>query len=157
MTRDAFNAGSLLGSSEISRRNSFIDITQSLAKQSHSEVLADFRMGEKNLIISTAVAEEGIDVQACGSVVRWDLPQNMVSWTQSRGRARRKRSSFILMLRESGSSTELIKKWENTEHEMVQKYVEERQFLESIGEKEKEVEEDEDNSGHLEFRVEKTG
>ena len=61
------------------------------------------------------------------------------------------------MLRESGSSMELIKKWENTEHEMVQKYVDERQFLESIGEKEKEVEEDEDNSGHLEFRVEKTG
>jgi ERCC4-related helicase len=42
-------------------------------------ILAEFRSGEKNLIISTAVAEEGIDIQACGCVVRWDPVRSYLS------------------------------------------------------------------------------
>ncbi|KAK0470329.1 uncharacterized protein EV420DRAFT_1258136 [Desarmillaria tabescens] len=118
-TKEIFKTGSLLGTSDSSHRHSFLDLTRKLLKQSQEETLRDFRIGEKNLIISTSVAEEGIDVQACGCVIRWDPPQNMVSWLQSRGRARRKRSTFIVMFERGGGNEEDVLKWENTEAEVL--------------------------------------
>ncbi len=118
-TKDKFKIGSLLGTSDSSYRHSFLDLTRKLLKQSQEETLSDFRIGEKNLIISTSVAEEGIDVQACGCVIRWDPPQNMVSWLQSRGRARRKRSTFIVMFQRGGGDEDDVLKWENTEAEVL--------------------------------------
>ncbi|KAK0222957.1 hypothetical protein EDD85DRAFT_778913 [Armillaria nabsnona] len=118
-TKDKFKIGSLLGTSDSSYRHSFLDLTRKLLKQSQDETLNDFRIGEKNLIVSTSVAEEGIDVQACGCVIRWDPPQNMVSWLQSRGRARRKRSTFIVMFQQGGGVEEDVLKWESTEVEVL--------------------------------------
>ncbi|KAK0444119.1 hypothetical protein EV421DRAFT_2081413 [Armillaria borealis] len=118
-TKDKFKIGSLLGTSDSSYRHSFLDLTRKLLKQSQEETLSDFRIGEKNLIISTSVAEEGIDVQACGCVIRWDPPQNMVSWLQSRGRARRKRSTFIVMFQRGGGDEDDVLKWESTEAEVL--------------------------------------
>jgi ERCC4-related helicase len=77
-TKDLFNIGYLLGTSKSAYRHSFLDITRTLQKQAQEDTLSDFKIGEKNLIISTSVAEEGIDVQACGCVIRWDPPANMV-------------------------------------------------------------------------------
>jgi hypothetical protein len=119
-TRDLFQAGCLLGTSADSRRTSFLDVTRNLVNQPQAEVLGDFKTGVKNLIISTSVAEEGIDVQACCSVIRWDPPQNMISWAQSRGRARRKRSSFIIMSVEGDIPS--VHKWQELEAEMVSLY-----------------------------------
>ncbi|SJK99468.1 uncharacterized protein ARMOST_02770 [Armillaria ostoyae] len=118
-TKDRFKIGSLLGTSDSSYRHSFLDLTRKLLKQSQEETLSDFRIGEKNLIISTSVAEEGIDVQACGCVIRWDPPPNMVSWLQSRGRARRKRSTFIVMFQRGGGDEDAVLKWESTEAEVL--------------------------------------
>ncbi|KAH8112986.1 hypothetical protein DFH11DRAFT_1689807 [Phellopilus nigrolimitatus] len=119
LTRDVFNIGILLGSSESTKRNAFLDITRMLLPQKQRDVLAEFRIGEKNLVISTAVAEEGIDIQACGSVIRWDPPQNMVSWAQSRGRARRKQSSFVLMFENGGCHFHLIQNAKVTLHSAI--------------------------------------
>jgi ERCC4-related helicase len=121
-TKDLFNIGCLLGVSENSRRRAFIDITRKLVGQLHEETLEDFKLGEKNLLISTAVAEEGIDIQACGSVIRWNVPANMVSWAQSRGRARRKRSTYTVMFEEGGVHSADIAKWEALEREMMDLY-----------------------------------
>ncbi|KAG7444682.1 P-loop containing nucleoside triphosphate hydrolase protein [Guyanagaster necrorhizus] len=118
-TKELFKIGSLLGASDSSYRHSFLDLTRKLLKQSPEETLRDFRIGEKNLIISTSVAEEGIDVQACGCVIRWDPPLNMVSWLQSRGRARRKRSTFIVMFQRGGLGEDEVLKWETTEAEVL--------------------------------------
>lgn len=97
-TKDAFRIGILLGSSDSTHRHSMMDITRQLVRtQPQQTTLSEFKTGDLNLIISTSVAEEGIDIQACGSVVRWDPPQNMASWVQSRGRARRRRSTFVVM------------------------------------------------------------
>ncbi|OSX59637.1 hypothetical protein POSPLADRAFT_1149188 [Postia placenta MAD-698-R-SB12] len=117
-----FNLGCLLGTSSSFQRHSFLDITREMVKDSQTDTLGEFRCGEKNLIISTSVAEEGIDIQACGSVVRFDPPPNVVAWAQSRGRARRKRSSFILMFDNSGASQQTVRKWEETEMRMMQLY-----------------------------------
>jgi len=107
------------GNSSDSRRTSFLDITRSLITQTTAETLADFKLGYKNLIISTSVAEEGIDVQSCCSFIRWDLPQNMISWAQSRGRARKKKSTFVIM---TDADTDPVVRWEELEQRMVELY-----------------------------------
>lgn len=95
-----------------------MDVTRGLVREVSQEViLADFKSGERNLIISTAVAEEGIDIQACGSVIRWDLPPNPASWAQSKGRARKRRSTFTMMF-EEGSAMEEMEKWRGLEDRM---------------------------------------
>jgi len=73
-----------------------------MLKEPHEDTLMAFKIDEKTVIISTAVAEEGIDIQACGSVIRWNPPPNMASWAQSRGRARRERSTYTMMFAKGG-------------------------------------------------------
>ncbi|XXG48939.1 hypothetical protein AAC387_Pa02g3257 [Persea americana] len=57
-----------------------------------------FRCGEMNILLTTDVAEEGIDVHNCSCVIRFDLPKTVRSYIQSRGRARQNDSQYILML-----------------------------------------------------------
>ncbi|KAL0955017.1 hypothetical protein HGRIS_003938 [Hohenbuehelia grisea] len=125
-TRDEFKIGCLVGSSDNTQRHTFLDITRTFLAQTQSETLADFAMGEKNLLISTSVAEEGIDIQGCGCVIRWDPPPNMVSWVQSRGRARRERSTFVSIFAEGGVHDKHVAAWENLERKMVDEYQRDR-------------------------------
>ncbi|KAJ7243385.1 hypothetical protein B0H12DRAFT_1130925 [Mycena haematopus] len=60
-----------------------------------------FREGHVNLIIATAVAEEGIDLPACDLVIRFDALQHMTGYVQSRGRARSKDATFVIMVQEN--------------------------------------------------------
>jgi ERCC4-related helicase len=121
-TANVFSIGSLLGESGSFRRHSFLDITRCLLRQPTPKTLADFRIGELNLIVATAVAEEGLDIQACCNVVRWDFPANMVSWAQSRGRARQTHSSFVLMLSNSLAFAQTVRDWQELENEMTTLY-----------------------------------
>ena len=61
-------------------------------------IVRRFREREINLLITTSVAEEGLDVQPCSLVVRYDLCRTLTSYIQSRGRARRKNSHFVVFL-----------------------------------------------------------
>ena len=121
-TAKEFNLGSLLGESGNFQRHSFLDITRHLLRQPAPKTLADFRIGELNLIVATSVAEEGLDIQACCNVVRWDFPANMVSWAQSRGRARQARSSFAVMLPNSLAFAPTVRRWQELEEEMATLY-----------------------------------
>ncbi|KIK64483.1 hypothetical protein GYMLUDRAFT_241029 [Collybiopsis luxurians FD-317 M1] len=58
-----FQVGPFLGASDSSHRRAFLDISRRSVKQTQNEILSDFRLGERNLIVSTLVVEEGIDVQ----------------------------------------------------------------------------------------------
>uniref|UniRef100_A0A0D9XKU7 Uncharacterized protein n=1 Tax=Leersia perrieri TaxID=77586 RepID=A0A0D9XKU7_9ORYZ len=44
------------------------------------------------------VTEEGIDVPNCSCVIRFDLPRTVCSYVQSRGRARKNNSDYVLMI-----------------------------------------------------------
>lgn len=114
-----FRIGTLLGTSNTTQRHSVMDITRHLVGESQGDTLESFRDGTLNLIVSTAVAEEGIDIQACGSVIRWDPPQNMKSWIQSRGRARKKRSTFTMMYKEGTNQQNSMMKWLEEEKQML--------------------------------------
>ncbi|KAH9841788.1 P-loop containing nucleoside triphosphate hydrolase protein [Rhodofomes roseus] len=121
-TAQLFRIGCLLGSSSSFKRHSFLDITREIVKASQVKTLAEFRGGDKNLIVSTSVAEEGIDIQACSSVTRFDPPPNVVAWAQSRGRARQRKSSFIMMLEQDKEHEQEIRKWQTIEQQMMALY-----------------------------------
>ncbi|TFY79805.1 hypothetical protein EWM64_g4204 [Hericium alpestre] len=150
LNNQLFQVGSLLGNSESARRHSFLDITRHLLRKPGADTLRDFKIGDLNLIIATAVAEEGLDIQACCNVVRWDPPPNMVSWAQSRGRARKQRSTFTLMFSNQTVHQGQVKDWEDLEREMVRLY--------HAGRYREPVEEDDDSmDSHMTFRIESTG
>ena len=61
------------------------------------ERLAAFSSGAANLLITTAVAEEGMDVPAANCVLRFDPALTPVSFVQMRGRARQEKSSLVVL------------------------------------------------------------
>ncbi|MEW5311773.1 MAG: hypothetical protein WDW38_003459 [Sanguina aurantia] len=64
--------------------------------------IARFSSGEVQLLLSTAVAEEGMDIAQANCVVRFDAIQTPVSLVQSRGRARQEDSAFVVMCEQPG-------------------------------------------------------
>lgn len=73
--------------------------TASLAvnAQQSRERLAAFARGSVNLLITTVVAEEGMDVPEANCVIRFDPLLNSVSFVQGRGRARQSGSSHVIL------------------------------------------------------------
>jgi ERCC4-related helicase len=70
-------------------------LTASEAKEN----LEAFASGARgvNLLVTTVVAEEGMDIPAANCVIRFDPVLNGVSFVQGRGRARQADSSFVIM------------------------------------------------------------
>ena len=52
-----------------------------------------------NIIVATSILEEGLDVQSCNLVVRFDPSATVSSFIQSRGRARMQNSDYLLMVK----------------------------------------------------------
>ncbi|KAK4391373.1 Dicer-like protein 4 [Sesamum angolense] len=51
-----------------------------------------------NLLVATKVGEEGLDIQTCCIVIRFDLPETIASFIQSRGRARMPQSECAFLV-----------------------------------------------------------
>lgn len=60
-------------------------------------VLDKFRKNETNLIVASAVLEEGVDFQQCNIVMTYDIPSTFRSYIQTKGRARMETSNYVLM------------------------------------------------------------
>ncbi|KAI0078149.1 P-loop containing nucleoside triphosphate hydrolase protein [Panus rudis PR-1116 ss-1] len=75
-----------------------------MALKTQQDVVKMFREREVNLLVATSVAEEGLDFPACELVIRFDPIQHMVGYIQSRGRARHKAATFVVMI-ENGHQT----------------------------------------------------
>ena len=74
-----------------------------LEYRKQEEVLKKFRIHECNLLISTAVLEEGIDIPKCNFVMRFDFPKNYQSYVQCKSRARATDALHVLLVPESES------------------------------------------------------
>ncbi|KAJ1668479.1 Dicer-like protein 1 [Coemansia sp. RSA 1813] len=94
----------LLGVSQKSSNGVDRPIREGSMRVANNMTLADFAKGRINLIFATQVAEEGVDIQPCNLVVRFDMPQTATSLIQSRGRARMAGSQFIVMVPEVNDS-----------------------------------------------------
>ena len=73
-------------------------ITGQQWKGEQDEIIRKFRGGEIRLLVSTSVLEEGIDVSECDLVIRFGGSVNLIQFIQSRGRARKPGSRYVLLL-----------------------------------------------------------
>lgn len=68
-----------------------------LCNKGNRKALDRFKLGEINLIVSTSVLEEGIDIQECNVVICYDTPETFRSYVQCKGRARMANSQYVIM------------------------------------------------------------
>ncbi|KAJ3370349.1 Dicer-like protein 1 [Allomyces arbusculus] len=73
-------------------------LARGMEVEHQTKVIDDFRAGKINLLFSTQVAEEGLDIPACNTVIRFSLPKTVISLIQSRGRARHRSSKYVVMI-----------------------------------------------------------
>ncbi|XP_055995249.1 endoribonuclease Dicer-like isoform X2 [Ostrea edulis] len=69
------------------------------------DVLRKFRLQDLNLLISTTVLEDGIDVPKCNLIVKFDPPRSYKSYSQSKGRARARDSEYLILVEENKKDT----------------------------------------------------
>ncbi|KAF5745863.1 hypothetical protein HS088_TW06G00027 [Tripterygium wilfordii] len=74
-------------------------------RRKQHEIVEEFRKGMVNIIVATSILEEGLDVQSCNLVLRFDPSATVSSFIQSRGRARMQNSDYVLMLESEDLST----------------------------------------------------
>ncbi|KAM6966089.1 ATP-dependent RNA helicase DHX58 [Tautogolabrus adspersus] len=66
------------------------------------DTIRNFREDKLNLLISTSVAEEGLDIPQCNLVVRYGLLTNEIAQQQASGRARARDSQYSVIAEEGG-------------------------------------------------------
>ena len=66
------------------------------------QTIGQFREGALNLLISTSVAEEGLDIPECNMVVRYGLLTNEIAMQQASGRARAGDSVYSVVAQAGG-------------------------------------------------------
>jgi endoribonuclease Dicer len=79
---------------------------KSMSRRSMETILKRFQSKELNLLVATKVGEEGLDIQTCCLVIRYDLPETVTSFIQSRGRARMPQSEYAFLV-DSGNEKEM--------------------------------------------------
>ena len=63
------------------------------------EMLARFRAGDEiNVLFATSIAEEGLDIQQCGLVIRTEPPRSIIQNIQGRGRARQLGATYAVVV-----------------------------------------------------------
>ncbi|XP_020580814.1 endoribonuclease Dicer homolog 2a-like [Phalaenopsis equestris] len=78
---------------------------QSQTRNQQMDIVDAFRDGKVNIIVATQILEEGLDVQSCNLVVRFDPALNVCSFIQSRGRARMQGSDYVIIVRRDDAQT----------------------------------------------------
>ncbi|KAI3983848.1 hypothetical protein MKX01_011556 [Papaver californicum] len=71
--------------------------SQEMRTSQMQDTIAKFRDGRVTLLVAASVAEEGLDIRQCNVVIRFDLAKTVLAYIQSRGRARKPGSDYILM------------------------------------------------------------
>ncbi|KAK3113045.1 Dicer-like protein 2 [Teratosphaeriaceae sp. CCFEE 6253] len=104
-------------------------ITELIDRRSQKQALATFREGQANIVVATSVLEEGIDVQACNVVACFDLPANLKSYIQRRGRARHQHSRYGMLL-EWNADQSKVARWRELEDQLTALCQKERQQAE---------------------------
>ena len=147
-TKDVVRIGTFVGTSDHDSKRS--KITELLDIKEQAQTLDDLRSHKKNLVISTSVLEEGIDVSACNVVICFESPPNLKSFIQRRGRARQSKSKYIVMF-EQKRGREIMGTWQKLEDKMKEIYMNDMRRLSEL-----EIEETSEEYS-MEFAIQSTG
>ena len=82
------------------------DGQKGLTQKQQKAIIKSFRMGEYDVLLSTSVAEEGIDIPAVDLVVLYEPVPSEVRMIQRRGRTGRKRTGHVKVLITEGTRDE---------------------------------------------------
>ena len=82
------------------------DGKKGLTQKQQKAIIKSFRMGEYDVLLSTSVAEEGIDIPAVDLVVLYEPVPSEVRMIQRRGRTGRKRTGRVKVLITEGTRDE---------------------------------------------------
>ncbi len=82
------------------------DGEKGLTQKQQKAIIKSFRMGEYDVLLSTSVAEEGIDIPAVDLVVLYEPVPSEVRMIQRRGRTGRKRTGRVKVLITNGTRDE---------------------------------------------------
>ena len=95
------------------------DGKKGLTQKQQKAIIKSFRMGEYDVLLSTSVAEEGIDIPAVDLVILYEPVPSEVRMIQRRGRTGRKRTGRVKVLVTNGTRDEAYF-WSsiNKEHNM---------------------------------------
>ncbi|MHA1407284.1 MAG: DEAD/DEAH box helicase [Candidatus Heimdallarchaeaceae archaeon] len=77
-----------------------------LSQKQQIEIMQAFREGTYNVLVSTSVAEEGLDIGECELVVFYDAVPNAIRLIQRRGRTGRRKKGKVIMLIAEGTRDE---------------------------------------------------
>nr|XP_060632785.1 ATP-dependent RNA helicase DHX58 [Anolis sagrei ordinatus]XP_060632786.1 ATP-dependent RNA helicase DHX58 [Anolis sagrei ordinatus] len=89
-----------------------------MTQQEQQNIIQKFRQGALNLLFSTSVAEEGLDVPECNIIVRYGLMTNEIAMMQARGRARAPNSICSVLAKANSKEVSREKLNENLESVM---------------------------------------
>ena len=77
-----------------------------LSQKEQLEIMQAFREGTYNVLVSTSVAEEGLDIGECELVVFYDAVPNAIRLIQRKGRTGRRKEGKVVMLIAEGTRDE---------------------------------------------------
>ncbi|KAJ1135883.1 hypothetical protein NDU88_002312 [Pleurodeles waltl] len=110
--------------------------TKHMTPHEQQAVIQRFRQGTLKLLVSTSVAEEGLDIPECNIVIRYGLMTNETAMIQARGRARAPDSTYSILAARGGKeerrecTNELLEQLMNRAIEAVQAMPEAEYLLE---------------------------
>lgn len=78
-----------------------------LSQKKQIEILNKFKAGEYNVLVSTNVAEEGLDIAECDLVIFYDTVASEIRLIQRKGRTARVRQGKVVILYCKGTSDEI--------------------------------------------------
>ncbi|OBT69887.1 hypothetical protein VE03_00456 [Pseudogymnoascus sp. 23342-1-I1] len=153
MTKGMIRCATFIGTSSYSSKKSSLGDWLNPSEQ--IDTLDGFRKKDKNFIIATSVLEEGIDISACNIVICFNRPPNLKSFIQRRGRARKSRSIFVLLVPSDDRSLG-PQEWVDMEEQMREEYQKDaskRQKLQQLEDDDEHVE----GYSNARFEIKSTG
>ncbi len=77
-----------------------------LSQKEQIEIMQEFRDGTYNVLVSTSVAEEGLDIGECELVIFYDAVPSAIRLIQRKGRTGRRKEGKVIMLIAEGTRDE---------------------------------------------------
>jgi len=78
-----------------------------LSQKKQLEILEQFKQGQYNILVSTNVGEEGLDIAECDLVIFYDVVASEVRFIQRKGRTARHREGKVIILYCKGTHDEI--------------------------------------------------